>query len=415
MKILWITNIAFAHHRKLLGLDPNVVTGGTWLTAAYEGSLNNSDIQLHIATSGNVPKRLEGEKDGNKFYILPGGGTLGYDILSSANTSQWQQLREIVQPDAVIVWGTENRFAYLAMKIMKGLPMAIYMQGVIGSIYGHYFEGVPHKYQCKTLRDYIDRYNKSSKINNFKGQVILEREMFSMATAVIVENDWCEDMCRNVNPNLKVYRNLLPIREIFFSKDWSLDLMERQSIFVNAGGYPIKGHHILFQALGIVKQQFPDFKCYIPGEKITTFRGIKRTTGYFQFLEKLIVDNNLQDNIIYTGRLSSEQMAEHLATCNVYVMPSIMENHSSSLIEAMIVGAPSVTSLVGGTASLVKHKKNAIICNSLDYESIAGNIIRIFKDDVLAQTLSRNALQMRQVRKTDFGAEMVSIYNELIK
>lgn len=415
MKVLWITNILFEHHRTMVDLDSTKVTGGSWLNAAYAASLNNSDIQLHVVTSGGNVELLQSEKDGNVFYIVPGGGSRGYDVTSETNFKQWQNLRSKVNPDAVIVWGTETRFAYVAMKAMKGIPMAIYMQGVIESIYDHYFEGIPQKYQNATFRDLADKLNKNSSYRTFHCQVPLEREMFRMATGVIVENDWCEDMCKSVNPNLKIFRNNLPIRDVFQSREWLMANVERLSIFTNAGGYPIKGHHILFQALGLVKKRFPNFKCYIPGPTLSTFNSIKRRTGYTKMLNDLIGQNDLFGNIIYTGSLSSEGMVDHLATCNVYVMPSVMENHSSSLIEAMMVGAPSVGSLVGGTASLVRHRENALLYNSLDARSLAGNIIRVFEDDALAERLSKNALKIREERAGDFGEEMNQICKQLIE
>lgn len=415
MKILWITNILFEYHRDMMGIESKSVTGGAWLYAAYASSKRNKGIQLHIVTTANIPKRRVAEHDGNYFYILPGGGIPNYDIGSKSNITEWDRIHKEVQPDSIIVWGSETRHAYLAMKSMEGIPMAIYMQGVISSIVNHYYEGVPHKYLMNTPRDFVNYLNKNSQQRIYERQVPLEREMFQIARAVIVENDWCEDMCKTVNPNITVFRNYLPIREVFYQDQWSIDKMENLSIFTNAGGYPIKGHHILLKALAIVKHQIPSVKCYIPGDDLRIYDNLKRKTGYVKYLLKLIKDANLEENVIFTGVLSSEQMVERLSTCNVYVMPSIVENHSSSLIEAMIVGAPCVSSLVGGVASLIEPKINGVIYNSTDADSLAGNILRIFNDDALATRLSHNALKIREKRLTDFGEKMISIYNIMTK
>lgn len=415
MKILWITNILFAHHRTMMGLDASQVTGGGWLNAAYTSSVGVEDLQLHIVTVANIPQRKTGEKDGNVFYILPGGGSRNYDIDSASNKREWERLREEIKPDAVVVWGTETRHAYLAVKTMQGLPIALYMQGVMASISKHFYEGLPYKYQCCTLRDIANKFDKSSEYRFFLCQKSLEAEMFKMSTAIIVENDWCEDMCRVVNPKLKVFRNKLPIRDVFYQGKWSKDKMIPYTIFTNAGGYPIKGHHILFKALAIVKRQYPDFKCYVPGTKLSIYDSIKRRTGYMLYLKKLIRDGNLSNNIIYTGPLSSEQMVIYLQRCNAYVMPSVVENHSSSLIEAMIAGAPCVTSLVGGVASFVEHGVNALMYNSLDAESLAGCIIRLFENPQIAAALGENAYAIRESRIGSFGNEMLNIYSDLIK
>lgn len=413
MKVLWITNILFEHHRTMMGLDSSTVVGGGWLNAAYASSLGVKDLQLHIVTVANIPCRMVGGRDGHFFYILPGGGTRNYDIDSQNNIHEWETLRAEIQPDLMLVWGTETRFAYLAMRVMRGIPSAVYMQGVISSISSHYYEGVPYGFQCKTMRDFLNRIDKSSEIRHFARQTKLEKEMLKMADSVIVENDWCEDVCHVVNPSLKIFRNNLPIRNVFYQGGWNLDKMVPFTIFTNAGGYPIKGHHILFQALAKVRCQFPNFKCYVPGTNLAVFDSLKRRTGYSSYLNKILKENDLLDNVIYTGPLSSEEMVKQLELCNVYVMPSIVENHSSSLIEAMIVGSPCISSLVGGVASLVIPGQNALLYNSLDSDSLAGCIIRVFSSNVLAKKLSDEAYMIRRTRTNAFGGEILKLYSYL--
>lgn len=412
MKVLWITNILFAHHNEMMGIM-NRVTGGSWLYAAYDGSLSDSNIELHIITSSNVNEVKKSSKDGNSFYIIPGGGARTIDFDSAENIQNVEYLINSIKPDVAVLWGTESHLAYLFAKSLKAIPTVVYMQGVIKSIYDHYYDGMPPKYQNSTVRDIIDSINPHSSINEFKKQAALERVILESSDAVIVENDWCEDICRSINPKLRIFRNKLPIRDVFFQTKWSVEKMKPLSIFTNAGGYPIKGHHILLKALGIVKKQYPDFTCYIPGQKLSTYNSIKRRTGYIKMLEDLIVEGNLQDNIVYTGFLPSEEMVEHLCTCNAYVMPSVMENHSSSLIEAMVVGVPCISSLVGGVADLVVHGKNAFIYNSTDAENLAGCIIRLFNNSKLAAQLGSAAELIRESRKQDFGAEMNHIYQQM--
>lgn len=414
MKVLWITNILFSHHREMMGLN-DTIAGGSWLYAAYEGSLNDSNIELHIITSADVDTVKKSCKDGNTFYILPGGGARFINVNSESNRQQIKALIDTIKPDIAVLWGTESHLAYLAVQALDGIPTAVYMQGVIKSIYDHYYDGMPTKYRNATIRDLIDSVNPHSTINEFKNQVGIERAILESADAVIVENDWCEDICKSINPKLKVFRNKLPIRDVFFQSKWSLEKMEPYSIFTNAGGYPIKGHHILLKALSIVKKQYPNFKCYIPGEQLSTFNSFKRRSGYTKMLEDVINEGDLHNNIVYTGFMSSEKMVEHLCKCNVYVMPSVMENHSSSLIEAMIVGAPCVSSLVGGVADLVVHGQNALLYNSTDAESLAGCIIRIFNDTELARKLGKSAESISITRKENFGDTMSVIYSDLLR
>lgn len=410
MNILWICNVPFAHHYELLGKVSSAMSSGSWLYAAYEGMMSDKKVNLHIATCDNVTEYLYGQYNNSYFHILPGGRMNLFDHTKPQNKANCQYLLSESKPDLIILWGTESHLAYLISQMSEGIPKAVYMQGVVNSILSHYYDGVPTKYHLYTLQDWVFKLLPNIGINGFKKQAILENSLLKSVDAVIVENDWCEDQCKVMNPSLRIFRNKLPLRQAYFDKCWSIDKVERHTIFTNAGGHSIKGHHILFQALQYVKDVYPDIKVYIPGPKyLEGYKSVKHRSGYSCFLNKLIRAYDLQDNLFFLGLLKPEEMADYISRCNVYVMPSLVENHSSSLIEAMLVGAPCVSALVGGIGTLIQHKSNGLIYNSLEPESLAGQILRVFNDDELAIRLSVGAASIRESRKSDFGQEMLKI------
>lgn len=411
MNVLWITNCLFAHHHQMMGKTENAQVGGSWLNAAYEASKGVKDLNLDIVTSTDIKEIKVSTVDNTRFILLPGGSAQKFDLDSKDNLSIIKELKKFVSPDIIIIWGTEARLPVAFLNIFKGIPTLVYMQGVIRSIYEHYYEGVPQKYRLATLRDYLNYITPTAQYNLFKNQQKYEVAILKQSDGIIVENDWCENICKCINPNLTVFRNKLPIIKSFYNHSWDIESIEPYSIFTNAGGYPIKGHHILLKALAYVKNKYPQVKCYIPGIPLSCMTGLKQSTGYVNFLNKLIIDNNLTDTVIYTGPLTTEQMAESISRCNVYVMPSVMENHSASLIEAMIVGAPCISSLVGGTAELIRHNENGVLYNSTDVENLAGYILKVFDDKTFAQNIAKNASQLKETRCTDFGREMIEIYN----
>jgi glycosyltransferase involved in cell wall biosynthesis len=414
--ILWITNNPFSYHNVLLGVSDKPKNSGSWLDAAFTGIASESDIRLHIVTISNVREILRGEYEGHKFYVLPGGDMGHYDVHSVSNIENWKRLEQEVNPDVVHVWGTESRFAYTAIRAFKKRKVAIYMQGVINTIVDYYYSGIPDEYRCSSIRDRVEKLLGQGEYKSFLEQKKLEADMIKMADAVIVENDWCEYQCKALNPQCKVFRNKLPIKEEFYSTAWDKDNFERHTIFTNSGGYPIKGHHILFKALSIVKQAYPDVKVYIPGRKLNMSpkgKGKLRQTSYEQYLNALIKEYGLEENIEYLGNLSSKDMATYIEKCNAYVMPSIVENHSSSLIEALVVGAPCISSFVGGVRSLVENEKNCLLYNSLDYQVLAGLIIKVFASEEYAQYLSSNTKTIRERKKESFAESIVSCYRQL--
>jgi glycosyltransferase involved in cell wall biosynthesis len=415
-KILWITNCPFSYHHVLLGKKELPRSSGTWLDAAYLGIISQPDIQLHIVTVSNISEPLKGEYEGHVFYILPGGDMSNYNVDSKVNSELWGNLAQEVEPDIVHVWGTESRYSYLAMKILAKYKTVIYMQGVINSIYENYYSGVPKRFVCSSIRDKVERMLLRDEYTKFRKQRSLEYEMIRMADVVIVENDWCEYQCKSISPNTAIFRNKLPIKEEFYEASWNDRDFERHTIFTNSGGYPIKGHHILFKAVSIVKKEYPDVKVYIPGRKLSIAPRGKdwlRQTSFEQYLNYLIKEHNLQDNIHYVGNLSSKEMASYLGKCNAYVMPSIIENHSSSLIEALVVGTPCISSFVGGVRDLVENNRNCLLYNSLDYQVLAGLIIKMFSTDDCARHLSDNTKLIRERKNESFAESILSCYRQL--
>lgn len=415
MRVLWITTVPFAHHNDMLGAPKTPLSSGSWLYAAYESAKRDKSCELHIATVSKFEKLISETTERVTFHIIP-GNVDDYDPQSPHNRSQWQHLYQNVKPDLLVLWGTESVFGYTALAEMTEVPAIVYIQGIVKTVVAHYKEGIPCSYRLRNLRDFINLVApRKNPVAIYKQRQKSEERILNMVDGVIVENDWCIDQCRAINPKLKIFINKLPIRREFFESTWDLGNCERHTIFVNAGGSPIKGHHILYEALGIVKRIYPDVKVYIPGSAYLDFNAHPlRKTGDIKYLQDIYKKYDLSKNIVFTGPLNAEGMVSMLIKSNIFVMPSLVENHSSSLIEAMICGVPCISSLVGGVANLISHKENGLIYNSLDSVSLAGCIIRLFEDENLQLRISANALKTRSLRNGDFGEELQEIYKAVL-
>lgn len=412
MRVLWITNTPFGYHNQLMKKETATIASGSWLYAAYDDIKKETNISLCIATVAEVNKVLSGSYNNDKFYILPGGNMAQYNSNSNENIGHWEKIKQEFKPQLVIIWGTESKFSLTASRIFRDIPIYVYIQGILKNIVHHYFDGIPFKYRLSTFRDIADLTLHRNPYYFYKNQIKLENEILKTAAGVIVENDWCAIQCKEINPDLKIIFSNLPIRKEFYEKKWNLETMNPLTIFTNAGGATIKGHHILFLALSIIKKQFNNVKLLIPGlNYLKELNNLKRRTGYLNYLKHIYEENKLERNIEFLGFLKPSEMADRIKECNVFAMPSLAENHSSSLIEALIVGAPCVSSLVGGTGSLITQGYNGFLYNSLEPTSLAGYISKIFIDNKLANDLSNNAFKIRETRvnKSNFIDEILKI------
>lgn len=384
MNVLWITNIPFG---KLMGLagQTGINTSGSWLDAALDDFAGDSRFHLTVVTVGRV-KTVKTLTERNLTYcLLPGGLPSEYNHLKNSNIKHWEYVGKIFKPDIIHVWGTECTHGYLALKSMRDIPSVVYIQGLLESISRYYLAGMSKKELINnvTFRDIIkfDWITRSQK--NYEKKSIVEAEIIKIAKNVIVENKWCLSHCKNIFQECNVYKCALNIKDVFFTIKWKTENIQPFTIMSNAAGYPIKGLHILIKALSRVVLKFPEAKLLIPGERSPFEKNYLeriKENGYAKFIRTLIKQYGLEKNIIFLGPLSSEQMAKQMSTTNVFVVPSSIENHSSTLIEAMMVGAPCVASYVGGIPEYVKHQENGLLYRFEEYEMLAEHICEVFSD-----------------------------------
>jgi glycosyltransferase involved in cell wall biosynthesis len=419
MRVIWISNIIFGHLSELLEI--NKYPSGTWLDAAYLALEKVPDIELFIITVSNVNEIRSKKVGKHSFYILPGGNPIQYDINSLKNKEIWTKIQNEIKPDLIQLWGTEYGHGYLAIKTMANVPSVVYMQGLMSQIARQFVSNISIKEQIKniTLRDIIKFDWLSQQQRSFYKRAKIESEILNYSGNIIVENNWCESHCKAIAPNSNTFKSKLSIKNEFFLQEWDVNKMIPYSIMCNAGGLPFKGLHILLKALSLVIQSFPDTKLLIPGFSSPfnkTFKENLRINGYNKFIISLIKEYGLINNIQFLGFLNSEEMAEYMSKSNVFVMPSSIENHSSTLIEAMIVGIPCISSYVGGISEFLTHDMNGLIYRFEEHEILANHICKIFEDPTFASKIALNGKNlMRNSRNSNnIKDDFIEIYNTLL-
>lgn len=420
MKILWIVNkLTGKLHLQETGKKS---TGGLWLEAMIDSAQKDSDIEIVIVNIMNTPS-MRLLEDGNiRYYSIPGEPNENYDYKSVQAHKFWREIIEKENPDIIELWGTEMPMGLAALPEAHNIPAIVYVQGVLESIGRYYLAGMTDKEirSACTLRDVFTQRTLRQVQRNYLKRSRLEIEMICRAKNIIVENDWAAAYYKRVCPDVQVYRCPLSISQEFEKEHWSIDKMHPHTLMCSAANYPIKGLHMLLKALAIVKVKYPDVKLSIPGTKLrkpTNITTYLKQNGYDKYICNLIKDLQLTDNVEYTGRLTAAEMAQRMSTSNCFVMASAIENHSSTLKEAMTVGVPCVASYVGGVPQYALHESNCLLYRFEDYEMLAYNIMRLFESQDLCQHLSQNAVtNMKESReKNDFYKISKEIYAQLIK
>jgi len=414
MKILWIVNkCCGALHEKLYGKR---ATGGQWLEAMLDDVQKQTEDKIVVVNIEENPKMTE-YSDGNvSFYTLKGHPNEHYDYKSEKSVAAWKEIFDKEKPDVMQIWGTEFPYALAAFRACPDIPSVVYVQGVLDSIAKYYLSGLSEKdlEKAKSLRDVLSGTTIKQTRRAYEKRVWYEKEIVSKSKHIIIENRWAESYYRKMCPDVNVHFCPISISESFSKADWCEEEMQMHSIMCPAANYPIKGLHMLLRALAVVKEKYPDVCLYVPGnafKEAKTFKQKLKQHGYDRLILSLMNQLSISENVVYMGRLTAEEMAQKMSKVNCFAMTSSIENHSSTLKEAMTVGTPCVSSYVGGVPEYALHEENCLLYRFEDYEMLAYNICRLFEEKELRAKLSQNA--MNNMRKPKEMSDYNVIKNTL--
>jgi glycosyltransferase involved in cell wall biosynthesis len=130
---------------------------------------------------------------------------------------------------------------------------------------------------------------------------------------------------------------------------------------------------------------FIKIKAIFPEAKICMV-GPKKDDSYAKTLN--FAKNNAIE-VLFTGKLSKTDWIELSKDYNVFINTTHFDNTPISVIEAMALGLPVVSTNVGGIPYLLEHNVNALLVNDDDYDGMTNQINRLFTEPNLACQLSK--------------------------
>jgi glycosyltransferase involved in cell wall biosynthesis len=91
--------------------------------------------------------------------------------------------------------------------------------------------------------------------------------------------------------------------------------------------------------------------------------------------------------------VSDSDLPRYHATCDIFVCPSLIENHPITILEAMAAKMPIVATNAGGIKTILKNEYNGLLVSENGWKGFAEKIKVIIEDKTLAKELSENAFE----------------------
>lgn len=415
MKLLWLCNNAPGLVRSALTGKPE--SGVNWLDHVLS-DLRKQGITLRILYRGGGSA---GQLDPQcSFSPVPETPAQLYQPQLEAAFRQ--ELRTF-QPDVIHSWGVEYHHALAMVNAAEQegmLPrMAASIQGLCCRIAPHYTDGLPASaLRSRTLRDFLrrDSIARQQEVYVQRGQ--LEILALRKLRHVIGRTDWDRRNALEINPGLTYHFCNETLRETFYSGQWSYGGCIRHRIFASSCTYPVKGFHLLLEALPIVRQKYPDTTVAVAGRSFLPedLKDRLRRNGYEAYLAKLVRQYRLEKAVEFLGHLSADAMKQAYLRSNVFVLPSTMENSPNVLGEAMLLGLPCVAADVGGVSSLMGDGEG-ILTAPASPQTLAAGICRVF---AMGEASEKMGLAARERAKRTHDPEknledLLKIYDSLME
>jgi glycosyltransferase involved in cell wall biosynthesis len=406
MRYLWVCNIELPVISDLNG-NKRVPIGG-WLDTFSRKIIANNNNNLMVVYP-HIKSYIG--QDNNLFYSSFDQKTdLSKYFLNILNT---------FKPDIIHLWGTEFKFTYFFTEVIKSANLVdktlISIQGLISTCSRHYFGFLPiNVIKPYSFKDLIKNRSLIDEKKAFEKRGKFEIKALNNIKHVIGRTDWDKALTSQINTFLIYHHCNEVMRDIFYKNSWDYKNVTKDTIFITQNNYPIKGFHILLEAVGLIRNKFPNLKIKTTGQNFL-HKPFYKLSSYEKYLKELIINNNLESSIIFMGEINEEQMVKALQDANVFVLPSIIENSSNSLAEAMLLGMPIVASFVGGIQNFINDGVEGLLYPADEPYMLAHQLTKILLKTEDFIKIGQNAMKKAfEIFDSDKNFDnLISIYKSL--
>jgi glycosyltransferase involved in cell wall biosynthesis len=149
----------------------------------------------------------------------------------------------------------------------------------------------------------------------------------------------------------------------------------------------VKDLGTLVRAVALAAERLPQLRLSVVGD------GIDRVP-----MAKLAAELGVADRIRFCGQ--QLETDGYFSAADVFVMSSVSEGLPMSLLQAMSIGVPAITTDVGGMAEILRECGSGLLVPVGDSAAMADAMVRLANDPALCAQLGARAMTAYQARFT---------------
>lgn len=411
-KILWLCNTPLPQIARKYGIRS---CSEGWLEGISDVLNQNREIDLTVLFPQTIKnKLLFGSMDGIKYYGFYKVGL--YNRIPDKKTiSAFEQIIKRAQPDLVHIFGTESTHSLEMIEaVKKKVKVVVSIQGFVTACERYCLGGIPIAdcYKPGIFNGRIDCI--ASLKTEFYYRTKIELEVLRKIHYAIGRTTWDKVMLQSINCDCKYLHCNENLRKSFYEAEWSCENIDKYSILLSQGYYPVKGTHYMLEALDEIRKRFPKTHLYIAGPK--EFILPDSMTPYGKYIRDMIEKRELKKYVTFLGVLNENSMRERLKKSHILALTSNIENSPNSVGEAMLLGTPVVAAYVGGVGDFIEHGQDGFLYQHNEPGMLAHYIERMFADKEVSEKMSvLGKIKARQIFDREHNNnKLLEVYEEII-
>ncbi|MCD6384378.1 glycosyltransferase family 4 protein [Candidatus Sumerlaeota bacterium] len=164
-----------------------------------------------------------------------------------------------------------------------------------------------------------------------------------------------------------------------------LNIPDNTPVIINVGFISYrKGIDVLLRAFSLVIAEYPQVRLLIVGERART-----TTDTYWNELQRIIKENNMEDSVVFTG--FREDVHRLVGLSDIFVLSSRNEAMPVCVLEAMAGGKPIVATNVDAITDILDNGKLGIIVPPDNPDALATAIIELLQDETKRKNMGQLA------------------------
>ncbi len=132
-------------------------------------------------------------------------------------------------------------------------------------------------------------------------------------------------------------------------------------------------------------------------------------------LENLVRGLGLSHSVTFRGLIPHEQLPEEYRKADVFVLPSLNEGMSNTMLEAVASGLPIIATQTGGSDELVRNGVNGLIVKMQDSNDLTDKLSMLIEQEQLRKNMGRLSRELALTLSWESVAKQyVELYQEVI-